>query len=203
MLSFPLDSYACQFRVVKTNRLALLCFESPSSSAADSMRVWRDFSFAILVNKGLWVVIGNDVNRTVQSQQPIALSQSNILRRQLHPLLKELGLNECGFHAFRRFRTTHLRKQRTPEGLVQFWLGHAGKTITDGYDRVREDVVYRKEVAAAVGTGFTVPTVVVQNQLKVQKMLSQLKNKNWSQRFDSEGLKWCARRDSNSRPSGS
>jgi hypothetical protein len=37
--------------------------------------------------------------------------------------------------AFRRFRTTYLRKQRAPEGLVQFWLGHAGKSITDGYGR--------------------------------------------------------------------
>jgi len=52
--------------------------------------------------------------------------------------------------SFRRFRTTHLRKQRAREGLVQFWLGHAGKSITDGYDRVREDVEYRKEVARAV-----------------------------------------------------
>jgi integrase len=90
------------------------------------------------------------------------LSQSNILRRQLHPLLTELGQEERGFHTFRRFRATHLRKQRTPEGLTQFWLGRAGKTITDGYDRVREDVGYRQEVAAAVGTGFTVPSVVVQ-----------------------------------------
>jgi hypothetical protein len=39
--------------------------------------------------------------------------------------------------AFRRFRTTYLCKQRAPEGLVQFWLGRAGKSITDGYDRVR------------------------------------------------------------------
>jgi integrase len=65
-------------------------------------------------------------------------------------------------HAFRRFRTTHLCKQRAPEGLVQFWLGHAGKSITDGYDRVREDEEYRKEVARAVGLGFTIPSVVVQ-----------------------------------------
>jgi hypothetical protein len=36
-------------------------------------------------------------------------------------------------------RTTHLRKQGAPEGQVQFWLGHASKSITDGYDRVRED----------------------------------------------------------------
>jgi integrase len=98
------------------------------------------------------------------------LGQSNVLRRQLHPLLKELGLDECGFHAFRRFRATHLRKQRTPEALTQFWLGHAGKSITDSYDRSREDAAYRKEVAAAVGTGFTVPSaVVVQKSVESSK----------------------------------
>jgi integrase len=41
----------------------------------------------------------------------------------------------CGAHAFRRFRTTYLRKPRAPEGPVQFWLGHAGKSITGGYGR--------------------------------------------------------------------
>jgi integrase len=91
------------------------------------------------------------------------ISQSNLLKRQLHPLLKELKMEICGAHAFRRFRTTHLRKQRTPEGLVQSWLGHAGKSQTDGYDRVREDVEYRKEVAQSVGIGFVVPTIVVRS----------------------------------------
>jgi hypothetical protein len=54
-------------------------------------------------------------------------------------------------------------KARIPEGLVQFWLGHAGATVTDGYDRVREDVQFREEVAAAAGIGFMVPAVVVQS----------------------------------------
>jgi hypothetical protein len=65
----------------------------------------------------------------------------------------------------------YLRKQRTPEGLTQFWLGHAGKSITDGYDRVREDVQYRKEVAAAVGVGFTIPAVVVQKPVESSKIV--------------------------------
>ena len=56
--------------------------------------------------------------------------------------------------------TTHLRKQRTPDALTQFWLGHAGKSITDSYDRSREDEVYRKEVAKSVGTGFAVPAAL-------------------------------------------
>ena len=88
------------------------------------------------------------------------LSQSNLLKRSLHPLLEDSKIPVCGFHAFRRYRATHLRKQRTPEALTQFWLGHTGKSITDSYDRSRDDEVYRKEVAKSVGTGFAVPAVL-------------------------------------------
>jgi integrase len=59
-----------------------------------------------------------------------------------------------GFHAFRRFRTTWLRKNRSPEDLVRFWLGHSSQTITDGYSKLSEDVEYRREVAEKVGVGF-------------------------------------------------
>lgn len=59
-----------------------------------------------------------------------------------------------GFHSFRRFRTTWLRKNRAPEDLVRFWLGHADKSITDGYSKLSEDVEYRQKVAERVGVGF-------------------------------------------------
>jgi integrase len=88
------------------------------------------------------------------------LNQANVMTRQLYPLLKELGITETGFHSFRRFRTTHLRKQRVPEGLVQWWLGHATRTQTDDYDMVREDVGYRTEVAFTAGFGFKIPAAV-------------------------------------------
>jgi integrase len=85
------------------------------------------------------------------------LSQTNLLRRNLHPILRELGVAQCGFHAFRRFRTTRLRKQRAPEDLIQFWLGHANKTVTDEYAKLFEDVEFRKEVVDSVGLGFEIP----------------------------------------------
>jgi len=84
------------------------------------------------------------------------LSQTNLLRRGLPPALKTLGQPKAGFHAFRRFRTTWLRKSRTPEDLIRFWLGHADETITDGYSKLREDVGYRKMVAEEVGLGFQI-----------------------------------------------
>jgi hypothetical protein len=48
-------------------------------------------------------------------------------------------------------------------------MGHSGTSITDGYDRVREDVEFRKEVAQSVGTGFVVPAVVVQKVHKTKE----------------------------------
>jgi len=85
------------------------------------------------------------------------LLQSNVLRLSLHPLLEELGQPKSGAHAFRRFRTTWLRKQRAPEDLVRFWLGHANKTVTDVYSKLKEDVTFRKQVAQQVGIGFELP----------------------------------------------
>jgi integrase len=85
------------------------------------------------------------------------LSQTNELRRSLHPVLAELGVEKAGFHAMRRFRTTWLRKQRAPEDLIKFWLGHAKQSVTDGYSKLGEDEEFRKQVAETVGTGFDVP----------------------------------------------
>jgi integrase len=85
------------------------------------------------------------------------LSQTNVIRRSLHPILEDLGVEKTGFHAMRRFRTTWLRKQRTPEDLIRFWLGHAKQSVTDGYSKLADDIDYRYEVAELVGAGFAVP----------------------------------------------
>jgi len=125
------------------------------------------------VGKMLREFIGNRTGLVFCTRTGKPISQSNLLKRHLHPLLRELKMDVCGAHAFRRFRTTHLRKRRAPEGLVQFWLGHAGKSITDGYDRVREDVEYRKEVARAVGLRFTIPAVVAQTVQRIEKEVEE------------------------------
>jgi integrase len=85
------------------------------------------------------------------------MSQTKVLRRSLHPILEEIGAEKAGFHAMRRFRTTWLRKQRAPEDLIKFWLGHAKQSITDGYSMLAQDVEYRREVAEKLGTCFDVP----------------------------------------------
>ncbi len=91
------------------------------------------------------------------SKNGLPLLQSNVLRLSLHPLLEKLGQPKSGAHAFRRFRTTWLRKQYAPEDLIRFWLGHANKSVTDMYSKLKEDVAFRKKVAEQVGIGFKLP----------------------------------------------
>jgi len=85
------------------------------------------------------------------------VSQSSILKRHLHPLLRTVGCKLSGFHAFRRFRVTYLRRNRVPENVLRYWIGHADKTVTDGYDRVAEDAEFRRTCAEAAGLGFEIP----------------------------------------------
>jgi integrase len=97
-----------------------------------------------------------------RSRQGKPISSSNIIRRHLHPALKALNyVNPCtgdykaGNHAFRRFRNTFLRNYTPcPDGLQKFWLGHAGETMTDLYDKVKEDLQFRLEWAEKCGIGF-------------------------------------------------
>ena len=103
-----------------------------------------------------------------QSRNGVPLSSSNIIRRHLHPALKELGyVNPCtgthkaGNHAFRRFRSTYLRNETScPKGLRDYWLGHTGDSMDDLYDRVKDDVEFRRKKAEEYGIGFNLPSVV-------------------------------------------
>ena len=85
------------------------------------------------------------------------LSQTNLLRRGLHPALEKLRQPKAGFHAFRRYRLTWLRKNRVHADLERFWMGHENETVGDGYSKMKEDVAFRLEQAAKVGLGFELP----------------------------------------------
>ena len=102
------------------------------------------------------------------------LSQTNLLRRGLHPALKRLGQPKAGFHAFRRYRLTWLRKNRVHADLERFWMGHENETVGDDYSKMKEDVVFRLEHAEKVGLGFDLPSkttdvvrIVRKNELEV------------------------------------
>jgi integrase len=76
----------------------------------------------------------------------------------MYDRLEDLGITE-GFHAFRRFRATHLESQNVPRSLVQFWLGHRGTTITDRYIRIGQDLQTRRDWATRAGLGFEIPKI--------------------------------------------
>jgi integrase len=89
------------------------------------------------------------------------MTYSNVRGRSLKPKLEKLKLDTrwAAMHCFRRFRSSVLRKNRCPNDLTKFWLGHQNRDITDDYaEQLREDVEWRQEIAAAIGLGFSVPT---------------------------------------------
>jgi integrase len=79
------------------------------------------------------------------------LVYSTVLRR-----MHKLGIEEA-FHAFRRFRVTHLEANNVPHTLIQFWTGHAAGDITDRYTRIGSDIQTRKEWCLKAGLGFELP----------------------------------------------
>jgi integrase len=83
------------------------------------------------------------------------LSQRNVLGRSLHPILeKKLKVEKQGFHGFRRFRLTWLRKNRVPGDLERFWMGHSDQEIGDLYSKMEEEAEFCQAVAESVGLGF-------------------------------------------------
>jgi hypothetical protein len=71
------------------------------------------------------------------------------------------GTHKAGNHAFRRFRNTYLRNYTgCPEGLYKYWMGHAGQDMSDLYDKIKENVPFRREWAERCGFGFQLASVV-------------------------------------------
>src|SRR4029077_14541935 len=114
----------------------------------------------------LRVFIGNRKEGFIfRSGEGTAIHQSNFLRRYLHPLLEQLGIEKQGFHGFRRFPVTLLESSSVPPALVKYWTGHANssdgevvrRTVTDKYVKMAKDTKFRAEVAERIGVGFELP----------------------------------------------
>jgi len=86
------------------------------------------------------------------------LSQRNVLGRSLHLILeRKLKTAKQGFHGFRRFRMTWLRKNRVPGDLERFWMGHSDQDVGDLYSKMEEETEFCLKVAESVGLGFELP----------------------------------------------
>lgn len=105
------------------------------------------------------------------------LTQSNVLRRHLHPALEEVGFTKAGAHAFRRYRNTYLRNRtRCPESVRDFWLGWGSEDMSGHYDGIKADVAYRKDVANACGVGFDVPASLASIEPNKPKIEAAIEN---------------------------
>jgi integrase len=105
-----------------------------------------------------------------------AVANLETLTRRLRQRLPHFG-----FHAFRRFRLTHLRKARIPEDLIQGWIGHSPSSISDLYDKAMSDLEYRKHWSKAAGLGFDLqhlsfPQRLRKKRSRIERMQAMLKN---------------------------
>jgi hypothetical protein len=108
------------------------------------------------------------------------VGSSNIIRRHLHPALKQLGFidastgtNTAGNHAFRRFRNTYPRNYtQCTEGVRNFWMGHSDESMDELYDKIKGDVKFRRDMAEKCGFGFELPSVVPNVPKKGRKLIA-------------------------------
>jgi len=97
-----------RFRVLSENGEDHRCRDEAARSAAGKERGIRFMHE--LARKLAEHITGRDSGFVFRNEAGGALHQSNVLRRALHPALAEMAREKAGFHAFRRFRVTHLRK---------------------------------------------------------------------------------------------
>lgn len=104
----------------------------------------RGYSFVVRFGDGL--AGSAQVKFLASSLQPLPFQRA--------PCFEKAGHAKAGFHAFRRYRLTWLRKNRVYPDLERFWMGHEDETVGDGYSKMKEDVTFRLEQAEKVGLGF-------------------------------------------------
>ena len=61
---------------------------------------------------------------------------SLVRKRKFHPLLRKLGIQQCGFHAFRHGNATLLDQINAPMAVRLNRLGHAEPQTTMNYTHV-------------------------------------------------------------------
>jgi integrase len=104
----------------------------------------------------LWEYLASTNGYLFATAKGHLLQQRNVLRI-LHKV------KPVGFHAFRRFRLTWLRKNNVPKDLERYWMGHAPEEVGDLYSKLKDDVSFRQEWAERAGLGFELVHVGPQN----------------------------------------
>jgi integrase len=74
-----------------------------------------------------------------QTRNGSPLRESNILHRELHPILKKLGIPKCGLHAFRHGRVSFLVENNVPLPMIRLWIGHGSDKMVQRYTHARPE----------------------------------------------------------------
>jgi integrase len=123
----------------------------------------REVDLPAMLADILKACIGNRTSGYVfETDSGRPLSSRNILRDSLDKILVKITSKQDGlaFHSFRRFRVTHLRDQSVPEDILRFWIGHADKSVTDRYSKMKQRIESRKEWVEKAGVGFSYPAPI-------------------------------------------
>jgi integrase len=72
-----------------------------------------------------------------QARNGSPLRESNVLRRELHPILEELKIPKCGLHAFRHGRVSFLVENNVPLPVIRLWIGHSSDQMVARYTHAR------------------------------------------------------------------
>lgn len=62
-----------------------------------------------------------------------AMRHTTVLRRHFHPLLKKLGIPQCGFHSYRHGRVSYLVQSGVPRDFIKRWIGHGSDAMVEKY----------------------------------------------------------------------
>lgn len=108
------------------------------------------------LNQYLVKLVGNHDGLVFQNRDGGILNEKTARKH-----LKLAGLKADGqaFHAFRRFRITHLEAEGVPAGLQRFWTGHASKDVHERYIKFQSQTQTRREWARRAGLGFNLEAV--------------------------------------------
>lgn len=68
--------------------------------------------------------------------------------------------NVPGMHSFRRFRKTHLENMGVTPALIDYWIGHKGKTVSDRYNKFQKFKDHRRGWCEKAGLGFDLPECI-------------------------------------------
>jgi integrase len=70
-------------------------------------------------------------------------------------LLRNLSeYTDSAFHAFRRFRESHLSEMSCNHDIKIYWMGHRAESMSELYSKLKEKVEVRQKEAERVGVGF-------------------------------------------------